>query len=149
MNVLFSLTPKEKVAYIYDDYTIRQALEKMQIYRYNSIPILNRKGSYVGTLSEGDLLWYIKDNKLNFGKTESISVSKVPRNKDNVSVPIHTNMEDIIEVATRQNFVPVLDDFGSFIGIITRKDIFNYMVKRMNQKQSIHKSSQDVRHKID
>ena len=149
MNVLFSLTPKEKVAYIYDDYTIRQALEKMQIYRYNSIPILNRKGSYVGTLSEGDLLWYIKDNQLNFEKTESISVSKVPRNKDNVSVPIHTNMEDIIEVATRQNFVPVLDDFGSIIGIITRKDIFNYMVKRMNQKQSIHESSQDVRHKID
>ena len=126
-----------------------KALEKMQIYRYNSIPILNRKGSYVGTLSEGDLLWYIKDNQLNFEKTESISVSKVPRNKDNVSVPIHTNMEDIIEVATRQNFVPVLDDFGSFIGIITRKDIFNYMVKRMNQKQSIHESSQDVRHKID
>lgn len=134
MNVLFSLTPKEKVAYIYDDYTIRQALEKMQIYRYNSIPVLNRKGSYVGTLSEGDLLWYIKDHQLNFEKTENVSVNKVPRNKDNVSVPIHTNMEDIIEVATRQNFVPVLDDFGSFIGIITRKDIFNYMVKRMNSR---------------
>jgi len=150
MNVLFSLTPKEKVAYIYDDYTIRQALEKMQIYRYNSIPILNRKGSYVGTLSEGDLLWYIKDNQLNFEKTESISVSKVPRNKDNVSVPIHTNMEDIIEVATRQNFVPVLDDFGSFIGIITRKDIFNYMVKRMNQKEStLNHSHHELLHKVD
>jgi len=150
MNVLFSLTPKEKVAYIYDDYTIRQALEKMQIYRYNSIPILNRKGSYVGTLSEGDLLWYIKDNQLNFEKTESISVSKVPRNKDNVSVPIHTNMEDIIEVATRQNFVPVLDDFGSFIGIITRKDIFNYMVKRMNQKEStLNHSNHELLHKVD
>ncbi|MBN2268131.1 MAG: CBS domain-containing protein [Acholeplasmataceae bacterium] len=150
MNVLFSLTPKEKVAYIYDDYTIRQALEKMQIYRYNSIPILNRKGSYVGTLSEGDLLWYIKDNQLNFEKTESISVKKVPRNKDNVSVPIHTNMEDIIEVATRQNFVPVLDDFGSFIGIITRKDIFNYMVKRMNQKQShINQTNEEHLHNVD
>lgn len=136
MNVLFSLTPKEKVAYIYDDYTIRQSLEKMQIYRYNSIPVLSRKGAYVGTLSEGDLLWYIKDHQLNFEKTENISVSRVPRNKDNVSVPIHTNMEDIIEVATRQNFVPVLDDFGAFIGIITRKDIFNYMVKRMNQRGS-------------
>ncbi len=150
MNVLFSLTPKEKVAYIYDDYTLRQALEKMQIYRYNSIPILNRKGSYIGTLSEGDLLWYIKDNQLNFEKTESVSVKKVPRNKDNVSVPIHTNMEDIIEVATRQNFVPVLDDFGSFIGIITRKDIFNYMVKRMNQKQShINQSNEEHLHNID
>ncbi len=134
MNVLFCLTPKEKVAYIYDDYTIRQALEKMQIYRYNSIPILNRKGAYVGTLSEGDLLWFIKERQLNFSKTESIIVSKVPRNKDNVSVPIYTNMEDIIDVATRQNFVPVLDDFGTFIGLITRKEIFNYMVKQMIKK---------------
>lgn len=131
MNVLFCLTPKEKVAYIFDDYTIRQALEKMQIYRYNTIPILNRKGDYVGTLSEGDLLWFIKDHQLNFEKIEEISVSKVPRNKDNVSVPIHTDMEDIIDVATKQNFVPVLDDFGAFIGIITRKDIFNYMVKQI------------------
>jgi len=131
MNVLFCLTPKEKVAYIFDDYTIRQSLEKMQIYRYNTIPILNRKGDYVGTLSEGDLLWFIKDHQLNFDKIEEISVSKVPRNKDNVSVPIHTDMEDIIDVATKQNFVPVLDDFGAFIGIITRKDIFNYMVKQI------------------
>jgi CBS domain-containing protein len=132
MNVLFCLTPKEKVAYIYDDYTIRQALEKMQIYRYNSIPILDRSGKYVGTLSEGDLLWFIKEHKLSFVKTEEVPIRKVPRNKDNVSVPINTDMEDIIDVATRQNFVPVLDDFGSFIGIITRKDIFNYMVKQMN-----------------
>lgn len=132
MNVLFCLTPKEKVAYIYHDYTIRQALEKMQIYRYNTIPILDRNGKYVGTLSEGDLLWYIKEHQLSFTKTEQVPINKVPRNKDNVSVPINTNMEDIIDVATRQNFVPVLDDFGAFIGIITRKDIFNYMVKQMN-----------------
>lgn len=132
MNVLFCLTPKEKVAYIYDDYSVRQAMEKMQLYRYNTIPILDRNGKYVGTLSEGDLLWYIKDHQLNFKKSEQVSILKIPRNKDNIAVPIHTNMEDIIEVATQQNFVPVLDDFGSFIGIITRKDIFNYMVKQMS-----------------
>jgi CBS domain-containing protein len=131
MNVLFCLTPKEKVAYIFNDYTIRQALEKMQIYRYNSIPILSRNGDYVGTLSEGDLLWYLKDQNLDFDKCQSIPTSKVPRNKDNVSVQVNTNMEDILDVATRQNFVPVLDDFGAFIGIITRKDIFNYLVKQI------------------
>jgi len=131
MNVLFCLTPKEKVAYIFSDYTIRQALEKMQIYRYNSIPVLSRNGDYVGTLSEGDLLWYLKDRNLDFDQCESIPTSKVPRNKDNVSVQVNTNMEDILDVATRQNFVPVLDDFGAFIGIITRKDIFNYLVKQI------------------
>ena len=136
MNVLFCLTPKEKVAYIYDDYSIRQALEKMRIYRYKSIPILNRNGDYIGTLSEGDLLWYLKDHHKDFEKYEQTSISKVPRNKDNVSVQIHTNIEDIIDVATQQNFVPVLDDFGAFIGLITRKDIFNYMVKQMHLNQT-------------
>jgi CBS domain-containing protein len=136
MNILFCLTPKEKVAYIYDDYSIRQALEKMHIYRYKSIPILNRNGDYVGTLSEGDLLWYLKDHHKEFAKYEQVSISKVPRNKDNISVQIHTNIEDIIDVATQQNFVPVLDDFGAFIGIITRKDIFNYIVKQMNSNHN-------------
>jgi CBS domain-containing protein len=149
MNVLFRLTPKEKVAYIFDDYTIRQALEKMQIYRYNSIPILNRKGAYIGTLSEGDLLWFIKDRNLNFSKTETIAVSKVPRNKDNVSVSINTNIEDIIEVATKQNFVPVLDDFGTFIGLITRKDIFNYMVQQMINKTDIVKNHRQLNPELD
>jgi CBS domain-containing protein len=149
MNVLFRLTPKEKVAYIFDDFTIRQALEKMQVYRYNSIPILNRKGAYIGTLSEGDLLWFIKDRNLNFSKTETISVSKVPRNKDNVSVSINTNIEDIIEVATKQNFVPVLDDFGTFIGLITRKDIFNYMVQQMINKTDIVKNHRQLNPELD
>lgn len=135
MNVLFCLTPKEKVAFIYDDYSIRQALEKMRIYRYKSIPVLNRNGDYIGTLSEGDLLWYLKDHHKEFEKYESTPISKVPRNRDNISVQIHTNIEDIIDVATQQNFVPVLDDFGAFIGIITRKDIFNYMVKQMHLNQ--------------
>ncbi len=137
MNILFCLTPKEKVAYIFSDSTIRQALEKMQIYRYSAIPVLNRNGDYVGTLSEGDLLWFIKDHDIDFEKTEQLCIAEVPRNKNNVSVMIQTNMEDIIDISTRQNFVPVVDDFGAFIGIITRKDIFNYMVNKMNVKEQI------------
>ena len=62
MNVLFFLTPKSEVAYIYDDYTMRQTLEKMEYHRYSSIPIINKKGEYVGTMTEGDLLWSIKND---------------------------------------------------------------------------------------
>ena len=64
MNVLFSLTPKSEVAYLYDDYSLRQALEKMEHYRYSAVPVIDRNGCYVGTLTEGDLLWYIKDHKI-------------------------------------------------------------------------------------
>ena len=130
MNILFWLIPKEKVAFIYDDQTMRQALEKMQVYRYQSIPILNKKGDYIGTLSEGDLLWYIKDHEIDFDQTEEILITDVPRNRDNQAVDINTQMEDIFEVVTRQNFIPVIDDFGAFIGIITRKAIFGYVLTK-------------------
>ena len=62
MNLLFFLTPKAEVAYLYDDFTLRQAIEKMEYHRYSSIPILNRKGEYVGTITEGDILWAVKRN---------------------------------------------------------------------------------------
>ena len=35
-------------------------------------------------------------------------------------------MEDLMEVAKNQNFVPVVDDTNHFIGIVTRKAIINY-----------------------
>ena len=130
MNILFRLIPKEKVAFVFDDQTMRQALEKMQVYRYQSIPILNKKGDYVGTLSEGDLLWFIKDHQIDFNQTEEVLIADIPRNKDNVAVDINTQMEDIVEVATNQNFIPVVDDFGAFIGIITRKAIFSYVIAK-------------------
>ncbi len=130
MNILFRLIPKEKVAFIFDDQTIRQTLEKMQVYRYQSIPILSKQGDYIGTLSEGDLLWYIKDHHIGFDETENILITKVPRHRDNKAVDINTQMEDIFEVAMNQNFVPVIDDFGAFIGIITRKAIFSYVLAK-------------------
>ncbi len=42
MNLLFLLTPKANLTYIYEDFTIRQALERMETGRYASIPILKR-----------------------------------------------------------------------------------------------------------
>ena len=56
MNILFFLTPKEEVAYIYENETLRQTLEKMEHRRYSCIPILSMDGKYIGSISEGDLV---------------------------------------------------------------------------------------------
>jgi len=130
MNILFWLTPKEKVAFVYNDSTLRQVLEKMEIYRYSSIPILDRDGHYFGTVSEGDLLWYLKDRSYDSKILEKIRMNDVPRNKDNKKITVATQMEDILSVAAQQNFIPVVDDYDYFIGIITRKSIFEYMLKK-------------------
>lgn len=57
MNILFFLIPKSEVAYIFEDETLRQTLEKMEHRKYSCIPILTMDGKYLGTISEGDLLW--------------------------------------------------------------------------------------------
>ena len=42
MNILFFLTPKSEVAFIYDDQTLRQALEIMEYHRYTAVPIIDK-----------------------------------------------------------------------------------------------------------
>ncbi len=126
-SILFFLTPKAMCAYLYDDYTIRQALEKMEVAGYAAIPILNRRGEYRGTLTEGDLLWAMKNMcYMDMRQAEARRLLEIPRRKDNIPVRITATMHDLIERASNQNFVPVVDDYGAFIGLITRKAIIQY-----------------------
>lgn len=132
MNILFFLTPKSEVAYIYDEESLRQALEKMEYHKYSAVPIISRQGRYVGTLTEGDLLWYIKNQlSLNLKEAQRIPVTAVPRRSDNFPVNADSKMEDLLDKAMMQNFVPVLDDDKSFIGIVTRKDIMKYFARNI------------------
>ena len=126
-NILFFLTPKAMCAFLYDDYTIRQAIEKMEVAGYPAIPILNRQGEYRGTLKEGDLLWALRNMcNMDMRQAECRRIMEIPRRKDNIPVRITASMSDLIERASNQNFVPVIDDYGAFIGLITRKAIIKY-----------------------
>ena len=136
MNILFFLTPKSEVAYIHDDESLRQVLEKMEYHKYSAVPIISRQGTYVGTITEGDLLWYIKNQlDLNLQEARRILIPNVPRRSDNTPVSIDSNMEDLLDKAMKQNFVPVLDDKKSFIGIVTRKDIMKYFADKMKKTE--------------
>ena len=100
MNLFYFLTPKAEVAYLYNDFTLRQALEKMEYHRYSSIPILNRAGEYVGTVTEGDLLWFIKNNAgLDLSSAEDTPLMSIPRKHDYACVPIDTDIDHLIHAA--------------------------------------------------
>lgn len=136
MNIAYFLLPKNRVAYLYDDCTFRQGLEKMRHHGYTAIPVINREGQYVGTVSEGDFLWKLLAHEQaplmerEMRDLESIPVRDLLKIDTYPSVGITVSMEDLLTNAMNQNFIPVVDDAGSFIGIVTRKDIIRYFAEK-------------------
>ena len=142
MNILFFLKPKGELAYLYDDYTLRQGVEKLERSGFTAVPIINRKGEYIGTITEGDILWTLKNKySLDLKEAEAIPIQSVKRRMRVEPIAISSNMEDLISKAMNQNFVPVIDDKNIFIGIVTRKDIieFCYNAYRKTKEESKEK----------
>ena len=135
MNILFFLTPKSEVAYIFENETLRQTLEKMEHRKFSCIPLLNPDGKYTGTISEGDLLWGMQRLEISDLKdAESVPIMAIPRRANYKPVHINSDMEDLVDRAINQNYVPVVDDQGFFIGIITRKAIIKYCYSEMQKR---------------
>ncbi|WNS44612.1 CBS domain-containing protein [Paenibacillus sp. MMS20-IR301] len=132
MEISSFLLPKDQVAYITSSITMREALEQLENHYYSAIPIIDGEGKYVGTLSEGDLLWKLKNTAgLTFENMSGVTVSTIQRHVHNESVEIHAQMEDMLTLAADQNFVPVVDGSGIFLGIIRRKDIIEYYTRNI------------------
>lgn len=135
MNIAFFLLPKQEVACLSHDATLRQALERMEYHRYTAVPIINNEGGYVGTVTEGDLLWFMKSRPdLTFEGTNKVKLSEVPLRLNNKTVNIDANMDDLIALTKVQNFVPVVDDRNHFIGIVRRSEIIDYCQKGLSER---------------
>ena len=126
-NILFFLTPKAMCSHVMADDTLRQALARMESARYAALPIVDKKGEYCGTLTEGDVLSALKNKcDLDIHAAEHIRIMDIAHRKDNTPVKVDAAMEDLIERASSQNFIPVVDDKNTFIGIVTRRSIIKY-----------------------
>ena len=134
-NIIFFMTPKDAVRYLYEDEIFSEALVKMEAHRYSAIPVLKRSGEYFGTLTEGDMLWAIKNQfQMDFKKARQTRISVLSRHSDNLAVKISTDIEELITRSLEQNFVPVEDDRGMFIGIVTRRNIIKYYKSKLEQQ---------------
>lgn len=144
MNIAFFLKPKVSISFLYSDFTLRQALEKMKRSGYTALPVIDRDGRYFGTISEGDFLWYFSDclNKsieINRKLLEEVRLNKIIKKGAYESVKIAADIDALLNVALNQNFVPVTDDLGSFIGIVTRRDIIKHYT--LNAAPSVKEST--------
>ncbi len=127
MNLLFFLTPKCDVCVLEKDFTLRQAIEKLRSSGRAAVPVIDEQGYYCGSVSEGDLLRGVLQTE-NSKEWESIPLTEVMRTDFCPPVTVMTGLEDLLRTATNQNFVPVVDDRGMFIGIVTRKAIMRYYI---------------------
>lgn len=135
MNIASFLVPKAEVAYLRDDMTLRQGLEKLRRSGFTAIPVIDREDRYVGVISVGDFLWNILAYNQNLENItlkalEHMTVRDFIQNGKVKPACIETDMDSLLERAKNQNFVPVIDDRNVFIGIITRSDIIKYFVDK-------------------
>jgi len=127
MNIMHFLTPKAEVEHISIESTVRQGLEKMRYHGFSAIPVVDSEGRYKGTVTEGDFLWALyNDRNPDLKKLETTELNSIIR-RDYQAVNAGADINEILNTATKQNFVPVVDDRDVFIGIITRKKIIQYL----------------------
>lgn len=143
MNISFFLKPKNEVIYLYEDTSVREAIDEMLEHRFTAIPVISHSGRYVGTICEGDFLRVVR-----YGTSKQIDcmrVAEVPRRFLHQTVSVDARMEDMISLVTEQNFVPVTDGRGMFIGIITRRDVLQHVEAEyrlfLSQQKKEHKKA--------
>ena len=143
MNILFFLTPKASCEVLYDDESLREALERMELSGYAALPIIRKEdGFYRGTLTDGDLLWALKNHcGFDLKEAQAHSIMEIAHHKDYQPVSVSTDISDLLQKSLEQNFIPVVDDRGTVIGIVTRKSLHtctNHEVGLVFERQLAH-----------
>jgi len=132
MRILSFLLPKEKVAYLTSTASMQDAIDLLEHHHYSAVPIIDSEGKYIGTLSEGDLLWKLKNTPgLSFDQLNQVQITELRKRFHFESVSIDADIDDMLTLAADQNFVPVMDDNGIFIGIVRRKDVIEYYTRNI------------------
>lgn len=138
MNIITLLTPKKKTFYLDSNATIRQALEKYDYHKFTVVPLIDKEGHYIETLSEGDILRYIKNNcHFDLGIAETELLENIEKYRPYKALDISSSIQDVIKLALEQNFIPMVDDRGMYIGIIKRKGIIKYFYENFKKQYNV------------
>ncbi|MDE6407141.1 MAG: CBS domain-containing protein [Anaeroplasmataceae bacterium] len=138
MNIITLLTPKENTFYLDSHSTIRQVLEKLDFHKFTSVPLIDKEGHYVTTISEGDILRFIKNNcKFDIDIAQTHTVDKVEIYHPFKALDISSSIQEVLKLALEQNFIPMVDDRGMYIGIIRRKGIIKYFYENFRKQYKL------------
>ncbi len=130
MRVSSFLTPKADVIWIAQRATMRTAFESLEESGFAALPVLDEEGRYVGTLTASDLLRkLLRTPGMQLEAMARTRVSEVSMSARCRPVDIVAEVEELYEEAFVQNFVPVVDSRGIFVGIVRRSAILRYWTR--------------------
>jgi CBS domain-containing protein len=137
MNILYFIHPKDEVSFLTSSEKLGEAVLRMRENRFTAIPVITKKGEYFGTVSDGDFLHFI----LLHGRTDEAflngyTVADIVDKSKNPPAKVGSTLPAVMLQITDQNFVPVIDDRGMFIGIITRRDIIKHFYNKFEAKKA-------------
>lgn len=133
-NVFFFLTMKKDVTFFYDYLNLEEGLCLMRKHGYTAIPVINTKGEYIGTINEGDFLWYFIDHpETTYETIKSTPIKDLIRPDFTPAMMIDATVEELFDQSLKQNFVPIVDDRNIFIGIVTRRRLLHHLMKTQKE----------------
>ncbi len=128
MNILRFVIPKSLVVHLYDDATVRQALEKMRFHKYTAVPVIEKNGRYLGTLHNDDIFaYFLESGDFNKKSAQKDAIRDIIDPAYSRPLLHSADMYELIDRVKEHNFVPIVDDRGCFIGIILRRDVLNFL----------------------
>lgn len=139
-NHLFYLLPKSDTVFLTNTDSYRQAYNMFILTNYTALPVINKKGQYIGTICEGDLL-----------RVQSLSLSHPEIDLDTFEIKdiefktkievarVNESFEHLVDLAVKQNFIPLVDDQGVFIGILRRQELIKELISFLSNKVSEQK----------
>ena len=102
----------------------------MRAHGFTAIPLISEEGEYLGTISEGDLLWHIVNGeKISMEDLEETKITSLLRKNRFPAVKVDAEIGELVNLIINQNFVPVVDDRNVLMGIVTRRRVMQELFK--------------------
>ena len=125
MNIAKLMIPKVSTAFLHENDTVRQGLERFTIHGYTAIPVLNEREQYIGFLRH-----LLMTGSTDLKAQEQYRISGIVRRDFCPALPIDAASEEVVSATLNQNFVPIVDGRGTLCGILTRKRVIEYLAQK-------------------
>jgi hypothetical protein len=100
--------------------------------RFPSFP----QGKYVGSLSEGDILWEIKRYRLNLDDCEKHPITSITPHKKSPHISADKEMNDIVESSSIRTLFPSSMTVKISSVSSPEKSVINYLTNELNKRSN-------------